>query len=354
MSKILKLKEWLTIEEAATRLSASAGEEVSGADVLRFALDGHLTLSVYFVNHARGTRGRVVPYTETQWALVPPSMLPDKTLKPATASPEATVTIEPPENLKKLLIDSPTALLQGYVPYMDSLKIDENRYLNLEREVVTLRGVWDLPMWGAEALDVENLYQNMVGGPTVTLMNLEGAFVLGSDGYAYQLKESWEHNEYQAGSKAQHDEIKRMAEEEGLAPEAVEKLMTQHAANRKKFLEIVRSRDNTGNSHENYYPAGGLPPDSTFVVRTTALRAFEEKLLSEDAQPEKPLHPRERQSVSQIIAALAAMAQLDLSTPYKADEPLRAAAARHGITLPSSPETVVKFLSAAAEYSGKS
>ena len=131
MSKILKLKEWLTIEEAATRLSASAGEEVSGADVLRFALDGHLTLSVYFVNHARGTRGRVVPYTETQWALVPPSMLPDKTLKPATASPEATVTIEPPENLKKLLIDSPTALLQGYVcwrrPKIDPpcrLKID--------------------------------------------------------------------------------------------------------------------------------------------------------------------------------------------------------------------------------------
>ena len=236
---------------------------------------------------------------------------------------------------------------------MSSLKIDENRYLNIERDVVTLRGVWDLPMWGAEALDVEHLYQNMVGGPAVTLQSLEGAFVQGSDGYVYQLKESWDYNEYQAGSKAQQDEIKRRAEEEGLVPEAVETLMAQHAANRKKLLENMRSREDSGKSYENYYPAGGLPSDSTLVVRTAALRSFEEKLLSDDVPPEKPLHHRERQSVSQIIATLAAMAGLDISMPYKANEPLRAAAAKHGIALPDSSETVVKFLKAAAEHSCK-
>lgn len=354
MSKILKLKEWLTIEEAATRLSASAGEVVSEADILRFAIDGHLTLSVYFVNHARGIRGEIVPYTETLWALVPPLMLPDMPLIGKAESPETTATIEQlPDNLKRLLIDNPEALHEGCRPFMSSLKIDENRYLNLESDVVTLRGVWDLPMWGAEALDVEHLYQNMVGGPAVTLQSLEGTFVQGSDGYVYQLQESWDHNEYQAGSKAQQDKIIRRAKEEGLAPETVETLMAQHAEHRKKLLENMRSREDSGKSDENYYPAGGLPSDSTLVVRTAALRSFEEKLLSDDVLPEKPLHHRERQSVSQIIATLAAMAGLDISMPYKADEPLRKAAAKHGIELPDSPGTVVKFLRAAAEHSSK-
>lgn len=66
------------------------------------------------------------------------------------------------------------------------------------------------------------------------------------------------------------------------------------------------------------------------------------------AMSEKPLHTSERKSVAQIMAALAAMARLDLSTPYAADETLRASAASHGLELPSSPETVVKYLKAAA------
>lgn len=65
------------------------------------------------------------------------------------------------------------------------------------------------------------------------------------------------------------------------------------------------------------------------------------------AQPEKLLHSRESKSVSQIIAVLAAMAELDISAPYAADETLRAAAATSGLELPNSPETVVKFLKAA-------
>jgi hypothetical protein len=67
---------------------------------------------------------------------------------------------------------------------------------------------------------------------------------------------------------------------------------------------------------------------------------------------DKPLHPSERKSASQIIRALAAMAGLDLSAPYAADETLRAAAATHVLELPNSPETVVKFLKAAASQAG--
>lgn len=52
MSKLLKLKEWVTVPEAAKRLTIVCGEEVGEADILRFALDGHLKLSSFFPNEA--------------------------------------------------------------------------------------------------------------------------------------------------------------------------------------------------------------------------------------------------------------------------------------------------------------
>ena len=44
MSKLFKLSEWLTLDDAAKHLSTALGEPVKVADVYRLALDGHLTL----------------------------------------------------------------------------------------------------------------------------------------------------------------------------------------------------------------------------------------------------------------------------------------------------------------------
>jgi len=76
-------------------------------------------------------------------------------------------------------------------------------------------------------------------------------------------------------------------------------------------------------------------------------------LLAFEIQQEKPLHPSERRSAGQIIAALAAIAKLDLSAPYSAEVVLRNGAATHLLELPSSPETVVKFLKDAAARTSK-
>ncbi|BAP77787.1 hypothetical protein MT1_0611 [Pseudomonas sp. MT-1] len=109
---------------------------------------------------------------------------------------------------------------------------------------------------------------------------------------------------------------------------------------------------------------GGVPDfhfDKTFYLGKSRVPAFKPeeilalagKLNGTEAPKEKPLHPSERRSVGQIIATLAAMAKLDLSAPYAADEALRAGAATHGLELPSSPETVVKFLKDAAARTSK-
>ncbi len=42
-----KLREWLTIEEAASELSTALSEHVSASDVLRLVLDGQLKLSIH-------------------------------------------------------------------------------------------------------------------------------------------------------------------------------------------------------------------------------------------------------------------------------------------------------------------
>ena len=96
-SKLLNLREWLTVPDAARHLSNVFEEEVSEADILRLALDEHLKLSVYFVNHAHAIRGKVVSYEEK-----------DKEIKGAL--------------------------------FRKSLNIDNNRYLNLKDEVTTIRG----------------------------------------------------------------------------------------------------------------------------------------------------------------------------------------------------------------------
>ena len=61
MAELLyKLREWLTVPDAAEHLSIAFGEEVTEAEVLHLALDGHLTLSVNFVIPMTGQLGRLV------------------------------------------------------------------------------------------------------------------------------------------------------------------------------------------------------------------------------------------------------------------------------------------------------
>ena len=66
LKKLLKLMEWVTVPDAARYLSILFGEDVSEADVLRLALDGHLTLSVDFVNVATAQCGKTIPLADAE------------------------------------------------------------------------------------------------------------------------------------------------------------------------------------------------------------------------------------------------------------------------------------------------
>jgi hypothetical protein len=294
LNKLSKFKEWLTVTDAAEYLSIVFGEVVSEADVLRFALDGHLRLSVYFVNHAKAHSGKIVRYTAANLeAAITSGNLP-KDLKWHEWPPGAMAALRPdlpPDEAEKLNV------------MLMSLRIGEDRYITLSDQVSTLKGVWDLPMIGNERLDIEHEFQNLSGGPDVTLQGLDGAFVEGPDGQICQLLESFDQNEFQDGSTANLDKLKQTIRDQNIdEPEAM-RLLNIHKEKRKIFLEKESFNRESSRHSNNHYPASGLPKDSVLVVRTNALREFE-KRINDDSAGEKALSTTERNTLLIIIEAL--------------------------------------------------
>jgi hypothetical protein len=261
-SKLFKLKPWVTVSDAAKYLANVCDEEVTEADILRFALDRYIQLSVYFVNRTDAKPCELVHFDNAKLSEALSKGIYPKELK-WTESP----------SIKKEML-------------LLSLSIAEGVYLNFEDKIVSLDGVLDLPMIGGERLDIEYRYESLTGGAEVTLMSIDGAFVQGQDGIIYQLHENYDNNEYQAGSLAQLEEIRTIISNRNLSNEKAEELLEKHKEDRKKYIEMRDSRP----WHENFFPAGGLPQDSVLVVRTDVLREFEQ-LINENDIEKKTVKP---------------------------------------------------------------
>jgi hypothetical protein len=137
LSKLLKLKEWLTVPDAARHLSILLEEEVSEADVLRLALDSHLTLSLLFMHPNSALCGTIITVDDAS-EFFDPSRITDPDKREDGV-----------ERAKKVLIDG-----------------RDNQVLDIEGEY-HIEGVWDLLMRGGERYYVENEYQKLINGPGV-------------------------------------------------------------------------------------------------------------------------------------------------------------------------------------------
>jgi hypothetical protein len=322
MSKLLSLKEWVTVSEAARHLSGVCGEPVDEPDVLRLALDGHLTLSVNFVNHARVRRGTVVPLEKARTNIIARDL----------GNPIDKSVIDKLESAASAYGDDrelPLEVVEGLqdgslIHFVCDLHLSENEFLHLEDTVVSVDGIWDLPMIGAERLDVEHRYQQLTGGPDVTLVVLDGAFVRSSDGSICQLQERFDTNEMKEITKQVREEL-------------VAKGVTQ------ELKDPARSPN--FNDPRNYFPAGALPADSVFVVRTSALMALQKKLLDDagDSAPSleaKALAPKSESAYLNAIGALLSLLRLKAGTGkalYPSDAAVIAAiraeqGGRHGLS----------------------
>jgi hypothetical protein len=234
VSKLFKLKEWVTVSDAARHLSQIVNEPVSEADIYQMALDGHLKISVYFPNRAKARLGRVIPYKDVPRRVLPP--VDEK---------------------------GPITYVDGYPLYdlpEGKLPESETPFIHFEKEVVSIDGVWDLAMQGNERLDIEYDLQQLIGGPDVTMFNIEGTFLNRKDGMWAALQQTF--------------------------PDRV----------------IVDAEGKEKSIKASYYPAEGLGADCTRVVRVSEIMALQSKL--DGSALNKALSTRERNTLLVLIGVL--------------------------------------------------
>lgn len=150
MKRLFHLKKWVTLNDAARRLSTLLDEAITAGDVLQLAIDGHLRISLRLINGA----------------VARPLMLID--------------------DLSKMSVDKVPGLDGKYsvviprdgpiITYGAHLYQVLNVMMELDSDI------WDLPMLGFETVLVQQLYQSITGGEQIErLMTDEGFLVCSSE-----------------------------------------------------------------------------------------------------------------------------------------------------------------------------
>lgn len=153
MSKLLKLKKFFTLEEAAIYLTNVLEEPVSIATLYQLIADKQVMLSVRLINQAYALKGQIFECEEGD------------------------------------LIEFKTDLVTGevlekpqfeYVTDDNSIPVSAERLFIYDQKAHIVDGTWDLAMLGEESLRVEHLYQNEVNS---------GYHPLLTDAWGFYLKQ---------------------------------------------------------------------------------------------------------------------------------------------------------------------
>lgn len=138
MNKLLKLKQYLSINDSADYLSATLEEKVSVADIYELSLEGHLAISIRLTNQAYAKKVYLAPELEL------------------TNSEEPFGAVQANE-------------------------VDDHVHI--------FNGLYDLAMIGEERFELRKLYQREVEGDIPVLSELSGFYVK-HEGCIYKLLES--------------------------------------------------------------------------------------------------------------------------------------------------------------------
>lgn len=268
-SKLLKMKEWVTLEKAAQYISALLDEEVSVADVLLFGLDGHLRLSVN-IGYAKAKKAEFCNEHELSMKLS--EMLNNIDF---TCSPEDVLPL----------------LGKHGLPGGKYIYIENNKFLEIQEDVVSLDGLWDLPMIGAEKMAVLAHIELLSEESTIPFNFLEGTFIENGEGEMWQIQRTIQGREYPIEC---WEPLKNMM-----------KKITLHKNRDQNIEELFEQYKKTtvgDNTQEFYWPNPSLPEESALVVSSRALMKFEKNVarLKEGGA----LSPREKRTYHNIIAAL--------------------------------------------------
>jgi len=251
MSKLFKLKELLTLEEAVSHISDVLGESFTLTDLYQFALSGHLILSVNFVNNVTAKK---VTFTKTEDI-----------------------------KYKKEFINGVPAIPEGAyvnVPINAQYPISRNLWVKkIEEQVFSLVGSWDLAMVGTEKYRLKQLYQQEISSDVeVKVPDSLNVYVKDvEDTYQLQLLLTME--EY----RLKHN----ILTVDGMKPRIVKSELT--------------------------YPANRLDEvDHDLVMKVKEVTRFI-KSLEDTPQEAKPLHDKERTTLLVLLGSILKKANIDIN-----------------------------------------
>lgn len=255
--KILKVKKWIDLNEAAARLSLAIEEPISALDILELGIDKEVTLSIrlpythkYVVREAKWVTSLHVDFLkricEVDYSI--------KKSKPYQESTEEYHCYED-EYIKNEYIDYLGRIIArgDDVPERNKTfdyftKELQQVDLDYSHELSYLSGyIYELPMIGAELLDAKALMDMHRDQEVKGIYNLGGAFLKGEDGKLYNLMEKFD-GDY---LKLKDNELDGNSEINYLNP-------------------------------RHYFPAGGLPDGCEFGISPKNLMEFERKLSEDD------------------------------------------------------------------------
>ena len=157
MSKLYKLKKWVSLSEAANLIAENIKERVEVCDVLQLALNGQVAISALLINAACGRQCNPVKLADVKFNEV--------------------------IGLKGEILHLPA---EGRLFFQD-----EQAYL-IEKKVQHLEaGIYDLPLTGGERIDVEHRLHQLQSGIEVTAVSLEQVFVRNQRGLLFEIQDHY-------------------------------------------------------------------------------------------------------------------------------------------------------------------
>lgn len=224
MIRLFKLKDWVTLDDAARHLSSVLAEEVRRVDILQFAVEGQLTISVNVAHGGTARQGKIVPRSAVPVAKGLP--------RPKKGSLDVDDDYEVPLGIP---LDS------GEFIVFDQKLEDKDGGARIE-------GVWDVPMIGDDRLAVEREFHDAMGIPRRDATTLDGAFI----------------------SRPNHDEreVWQVLSKSTRRKTNPEWLRRKHAGESLEGFKQVLDEE------EAFYYPGDLPDGSFLVVRSDELQRF--------------------------------------------------------------------------------
>ncbi|MBJ2130257.1 hypothetical protein JC525_15090 [Alteromonas sp. IB21] len=259
----MKLKQYLSLNDATNYLSAALEEQVSVADIYELSLEGHIAISIRLTNQAYAKKVGSAPGREL---------------------------IDGEHQVAPVLAD----------------EVDE--------QVHIFNGIYDLAMFGEERFEIRKLYQQAIQEDNPVLSELSGFYVK-HEGSIYKLLESLPVSNSEESQISKEARLESLLKAKGLTSQSQfdDPLSAFENFDAEEILEI--SRLVSPFPGDEFREAISIPANTyQFVIRPTELHRLVAKLnnpLLIDGKVESKLLPLEKRTLLNVIHILLKELRID-------------------------------------------